>query len=75
MHILFKYCFPFIPISRMLRTPHRTDLLIEVTNLMKGNTVWVHLQQQAIFRQIFICLDLYQKKVLEFKLTVVFSSK
>ena len=26
----------------MLRTSHRTDLFVEVTNLMKGNTVWVH---------------------------------
>ena len=26
----------------MLRTLHRTDLFIEVTNLTKGNTVWVH---------------------------------
>ena len=39
---LFKYCFPFLPISRMLRTSCRTDLFAEVTNLMKGNTVWVH---------------------------------
>ena len=40
---LFKYCFPFLPISRMLRTSCRTDLFAEVTNLMKGNTVWAHL--------------------------------
>ena len=42
MCTLFKYCFPFLPISRMLRTSRRTDLFIEVTNLMKGNTVWAH---------------------------------
>ena len=29
---LFKYCFPFLPILRMLRTSCRTDLFIEVTN-------------------------------------------
>ena len=46
---LFKYCFPFLPISRMLRTSHRTDLFIEVTNLMKGNTVWVHFQPTGYF--------------------------
>ena len=40
--ILFKYCFPFLPISRMLRTSCRTDLFVELTNLTKGNTVWVH---------------------------------
>ena len=33
------------------------------------------LWQQAIFLQIFICLNLYQKKVLELKPTVVFLSE
>ena len=37
---LFKYCFPFLAILRMLRTSCRTDSFIEVTNLMKGNTVF-----------------------------------
>ena len=31
---LFKYCFP-LPISRILRTSCRTDLFVEVTNVMK----------------------------------------
>ena len=46
---LFKYCFPFLPISRMLRTSHRTDLCIEVTNLMTGNTVRVHFTATGYF--------------------------
>ena len=46
---LFKYCFPFFPISRMLRTSRRTDLFVEVTNLMKGNTVWVHFTATGYF--------------------------
>ena len=46
---LFKYCFPFLPISRMLRTSHRTDLFVEVTNLMKGNTIWVHFTATGYF--------------------------
>ena len=46
---LFKYCFPFLPISQMLRTSCRTDLFIEVTNLMKGNTVWVHFMATGYF--------------------------
>ena len=75
MCTLFKYCFPFLPISRILRTSCRTDLFVEVTNLQKaiphGHILW----QQVIFLQIFICLDQYQKKVLELKLTVVFSSE
>ena len=49
MHTLFKYCFPFLPILRMLRTSCRTDLFIEVTNLMKGNTVWVHFMATGYF--------------------------
>ena len=36
MRTLFKYCFPFLPISRILRTLLRTDLFIEVTNVTKG---------------------------------------
>ena len=41
-HSIVKYCFPFFPILRILRGTHRTDLFVEVTNLMKGNTVWAH---------------------------------
>ena len=41
-HSIVKYCFPFFPISRLLRGTHRTDLFVEVTNLRKGNTVWAH---------------------------------
>ena len=48
-HALFKYCFPFLPILRMLRISHRTDLFIKVTNLMKGNTVWVHFMATGYF--------------------------
>ena len=42
MHSIVKYCFPFFPILRLLRGTHRTELFVEVTNLMKGNTVWAH---------------------------------
>ena len=48
-HTLFKYCFPFLLISRMLRTSHRTNLFIDVTNLMKGNTIWVHFTLTGYF--------------------------
>ena len=41
MHSIVKYFFPFFPISRILRGTHRKDLFVEVTNLMKGNTIWV----------------------------------
>ena len=49
MHTLFKYCFPFLPTFRILRTSHRTDLFVEVTNVMKGNTVWAHFMATGYF--------------------------
>ena len=49
MHTLFKYCFPFLSIWRILRTSCRTDLFIEVTNVMKGNTVWAHFMATGYF--------------------------
>ena len=49
IHTLFKYCFPFLPISRILRTSQRTDLFVEVTNVMKGNTVWAHFTATGYF--------------------------
>ena len=49
MPTLFKYCFPFHPILRILRTSHRIDLFVEVTNVMKGNTVWAHFMLTGYF--------------------------
>ena len=46
---LFKYCFPFLPRSRILRTSRRTDLFVEVTDVTKGNTVWVHFMATGYF--------------------------
>ena len=46
---LFKYCFPFLPISRILRTSCRTDLFVEVTKVMKDNTVWAHFMATGYF--------------------------
>ena len=42
MHSIVTYCFPFFPISRILRGTHRTDLFVEVTNLIKGNAIWAY---------------------------------
>ena len=36
-------------ISRILRTLYRTDLFIEVTNVMEGNTVWAHFTATGYF--------------------------
>ena len=49
MRTLLKYCFPFLSILRILRTSHRTDLFIEITNVTKGNTVWAHFMATGYF--------------------------
>ena len=36
---IFKYCFPFLPISHIVCTSRRTDLFVEVTNITKGNGI------------------------------------
>ena len=36
---IFKYCFPFLPISRIVCTSRHTDLFVEVTNVTKGNGI------------------------------------
>ena len=46
---IFKYCFPFLPISRIVRTSRRTDLFVEVTNITKGNGIWVHFISTGYF--------------------------
>ena len=35
-HTIFKYCFPFLPISRIVHTSRCTDLFVKVTNVTKG---------------------------------------
>ena len=39
---IFRYCFPFLPISRIARTSRCTNLFVEVTNVTKGNRIWAH---------------------------------
>ena len=41
-HTIFKYCFPFLPISHIVCTSRCTDLFVEVTNVTKGNGIWAH---------------------------------
>ena len=36
---IFKYCFPFLLISHIVRTSRRTDVFVEVTNVTKGNGI------------------------------------
>ena len=46
---IFKYCFPFLPILRIVRTSRHTDLFVEVTNITKGNGVWAHFVSTGCF--------------------------
>ena len=48
-HTIFKYCFPFLPISHIVRTSRRTDLFVEVTNVTKGNGIWAHFVSTGYF--------------------------
>ena len=46
---IFKYCFPFLPISRIIRTSRCTDLFVEVTNVTKGNGICPHFVSTRYF--------------------------
>ena len=46
---IFKYCFPFLPISHIVRMSRRTDLFVEVTNVTKGNGIWAHFISTGYF--------------------------
>ena len=48
-HTIFKYCFPFLPISHIVRTSHHTDLFVKVTNITKGNSIWAHFTVTGCF--------------------------
>ena len=48
-HTIFKYCFPFLLTSRIVRTSHRTDLFVKVTNITKGNSIWAHFTATGCF--------------------------
>ena len=46
---VFKYCFPFLPISCIVCTSRHTDLFVEVTNVTKGNGIWAHFVSTRYF--------------------------
>ena len=48
-YTIFKYCFPFLPISRIIHMSRRTDLFVEVTNITKGNGIWAHFVSTGYF--------------------------
>ena len=46
---IFKYCFPFLPISHIIHTSRCTDLFVEVTNVTKGNGILAHFISTGCF--------------------------
>ena len=48
-HTIFKYCFPFLLISCIVRTSRCTDLFVEVTSVTKGNGIWAHFVSTGCF--------------------------
>ena len=61
-HTIFKYCFPFLPISCIIRMSHHTDLFVEVTNVTKCNSIWAHFTVIKCF-PLQICISrLIQKE-------------
>ena len=58
---IFKYCFPFLPISCIVCTSQCTDLFVEVTNITKGNGIWAHFTLTRCFPSQIQLLRLIQK--------------
>ena len=46
---IFKYCFPFLPISHIIHMSRCADLFVEVTNITKGNGIWAHFVSTRYF--------------------------
>ena len=48
-HTIFKYCFPFLPISCIVHISRHTDLFVKVTNITKDNSMWAHITVTECF--------------------------
>ena len=59
---IFKYCFPFLPISRIIHTLQCTDLFVKVTNVTKGNGIWAHFASTRCFPSQIQMLRQIQKE-------------
>ena len=61
-HAIFKYCFPFLLISCIVRTSRCTDLFVEVTNVTKG--IWAHFALTGCFpSQIQMSIQIQKEDV------------
>ena len=59
---VFKYCFPFLLISHIIRTSCHTNLFVEVTNITKGNGIWAHFASIGCFPSQICMSRLIQKE-------------
>ena len=71
-HTIFKYCFPFLLISRIVCTSRHTDLFVEVTNVTKGNEYGHILYQPDISLHRFNCQDRFERTMYRLKPFVVY---
>ena len=62
--IIFKYCFPFLPIPHIACTSRRTDFFVKLTNTTKGNSIWAHFTVTGCFpSQIQISRPIHREDV------------
>ena len=61
-HTIFKYYFPFLPISHIIHMSCHTDLFVEVTNVTKGNGIWAHFASTRYFPSQIQMLRQIQKE-------------
>ena len=61
-HTIFRYCFPFLPISHIIHTSQHPDLFVEVTNVTKGNGIWAHFASIGCFPSQIQMLRQIQKE-------------
>ena len=71
-HTIFKYCFPFLPISRIVCTSRHTDLFVEVTNITKGNEIWAHFISTGCFPTQIQLSNQYKRMMYRYKPFVVY---
>ena len=74
-HTIFKYCFPFLPISHIIHTSRHMDLFVEVTNVTKGNGIWAHFVSTRYFPTQIQLSRLIQKDDVQIELFVVYSNE
>ena len=70
---IFKYCFPFLPITRIVHMSRCTDLFVEVTNVTKANGIWAHFISTGYFpTQIQLSRPIQKDDVYRLKPFVVY---